>query len=683
AVVRSQQKKYQEAKYWFDQHLQSGHQAHPLISPLAQILMQAGGEQAEKQRQQLQLNQWQLAFGFLQRIKCYEEAQTYADKLSTHFGASWYTRQDDPWFSLSDLGELHEHLGIIALEKGETERGETHWQTSLSYYEKAIQALEAQRNQLSRDELKSAFGSGKGVRYIYFAAARLQVRQYLHYTTQGRHARASLLLAQSFTFAELNKSKALLDLIQDGQILREQDIEAENPILRWREKNAHASLTKSLLARERKENNPDQAHIRKWEQELQQLEFEIAEQTTALQNRFPAFYRLVDEKAPVASLKAVQNLLPEKSGLLQYYYVSEELLIWYIPQNGPIRAYCLPCDARKLDREAREFNEACRERKPWKTLGTALGDLLLHPLAENAPEDLEHLYLVPFGELHQLPFAALLLEGKPLLEHVSISYLPNASSLQYLGQGNARALRESSVLAIGNPADMRFAPPLQSEIPFPSLKGAEIEARLIAQRTGGKVLLGEAATRDQVLPELSRHAYLHFATHGYLSTQYPLLSAIILANGQYLSVAKLMGMQVQADLIVLSACQTGLGQRLGGDDLMGLTRALLASGAHAALVSIWPVNDMTTALIMIEMYDLMKQGIPVSHALRMALLKLKQLSQQEGADLFQHYADLPDETELTHLVQTNRFTGLAEKMELAAPDFSHPYFWAPFTFIGR
>ena len=127
---------------------------------------------------------------------------------------------------------------------------------------------------------------------------------------------------------------------------------------------------------------------------------------------------------------------------------------------------------------------------------------------------------------------------------------------------------------------MSLTTPLGEELIFTSLGGASWEAAYIAELTRGKELSGAAATREKILDLLPKYEVLHFSTHGYLSEHFPLMSSILLANGEALTVYDLIGMQLRAKLVVMSACQTGLGERKGGDDLLGLTRGLLGSGCR-------------------------------------------------------------------------------------------------------
>ena len=150
-----------------------------------------------------------------------------------------------------------------------------------------------------------------------------------------------------------------------------------------------------------------------------------------------------------------------------------------------------------------------------------------------------------------------------------------------------------------------------------------------------------------------------------------MLSSILLAHGESLSVYELMGLQLNADLVVLSACRTALGEITGGDDVIGLTRGLLGSGARAAVVSLWPVNDLSTSLLMGEFYRQFRTGKPPADCLHAA----------------QNYLRTLDTKQIEEETAKLRDAGFARSFrpseaKAAAKDYGHPHYWAPFIIVG-
>lgn len=269
-----------------------------------------------------------------------------------------------------------------------------------------------------------------------------------------------------------------------------------------------------------------------------------------------------------------------------------------------------------------------------------LYQLLIEPIAEFLPsEPGDRVIFIPQGELFLVPFPALQDESGTFLiaKHTPLS----APSIQVLGLarrgGNSRGGR---AVVVGNPVmpALRTAPDRQPE-PLPPLPGAEREAREIAELLGTRPLLGPEATRRALLEQLPGAAIVHLATHGLLDvgsdgtvlppgTRYAGFrgsgGAIALApdNGDngLLTAEEILDLRLTADLVVLSACDTGRGA-IVGEGVLGLSRSVMAAGGSSAIVSLWAVPDAPTAELMVEFYRRWQQGGDKADALRQAMLK--------------------------------------------------------------
>ena len=229
------------------------------------------------------------------------------------------------------------------------------------------------------------------------------------------------------------------------------------------------------------------------------------------------------------------------------------------------------------------------------------------------------LVLVPQAELHYLPFAALLsgTSGRFLGERFEVTLTPSASVWLALGDRPAEP-RGSGVLA--------FAPRPEA-LPASRREVAAIE-RLMGN---ADVRIGPAATEEVLRREAPGRRILHFATYGVLNKQNPLFSFVELAQGGgaigsqdgRLEVHEVFGLRLRADLVVLSACQTGLGSGAladvpAGDDWVGLTRAFLHAGAGKVIATLWPVDDWATAALMEQFYQEVGRGVGPAQALARA-----------------------------------------------------------------
>lgn len=229
------------------------------------------------------------------------------------------------------------------------------------------------------------------------------------------------------------------------------------------------------------------------------------------------------------------------------------------------------------------------------------------------------LIIVPHGVLHYIPFAALHDHGSDryLIDDYTITYAPSASALRFLRAKESPV--DGSALVLGDPVTS-----------FPRLPGAAQEATAVARILGTTPHLG-ADARERLLYDLGRKIdIVHLAAHGFYDPANPLFSRIALAPGgdqdgnltvqDILSNVDLTGV----NLVVLSACQTAVGARSGGDEVVGLTRALLYAGTPGVVSTLWNISDAASASLMEEFYRRLTGGAQVAEALRQAQLAVKQ-----------------------------------------------------------
>jgi CHAT domain-containing protein len=249
----------------------------------------------------------------------------------------------------------------------------------------------------------------------------------------------------------------------------------------------------------------------------------------------------------------------------------------------------------------------------------ALVALLLPPEILAAIPAGSELVIIPQGILALVPFAALPSDAndEPLGMRYAIRYAPslaalNAAEVRHgLGTGRGRTTQLQNALVVGNPK-MPVVPTAFGEtIQLRSLPGAELEGRRTAAQLGVTPLTGSAASEHVVRQRLPDAAVIHLATHGLaygtearVRSSYIALAPDSLDDG-LLTVGEILddpALTLQAELVVLSACQTGLGDVKNAEGTVGLQRAFLARGARSVLVSLWSVDDRATALLMERFY---------------------------------------------------------------------------------
>ncbi|RMF83728.1 MAG: CHAT domain-containing protein, partial [Planctomycetota bacterium] len=285
----------------------------------------------------------------------------------------------------------------------------------------------------------------------------------------------------------------------------------------------------------------------------------------------------------------LRALLHGDETLLEFYGHGEQL---YVVTAGTAGVELSRLDGAGLVDDVRDLREAIDSGEPWRELSRSLYDRLLKPVASRLRTP--RLVIVPHGVLHYLPFAALDDGEQMLIDRFRIRVLPNTSVIPFLNDADA----QGSALVLGNPD--RGDPGLD-------LPGAEREALAISEvLTDARIRLRGDASESALRGQGQQFRIVHIASHGQFRPDSPLSSRLLLAgddrNDGDLTAAELYTMRLSAELVTLSACETGLGEVASGDDVLGLTRGFLYAGADSVLASLWEVDDAATAMLMSAFY---------------------------------------------------------------------------------
>jgi len=249
-----------------------------------------------------------------------------------------------------------------------------------------------------------------------------------------------------------------------------------------------------------------------------------------------------------------------------------------------------------------------------------LYEILIAPIADLLPSHPEErVIFIPHEQLFLIPFPALQdADGHYLIEQHTMLIAPAIEVLGLTQKRQEQRRRSASTeeIIVGNPSPM---PRSLAPLPY-----AAAEAEAIAQILHTTAIIGTDATETGIKQRLSNASLIHFATHGLFNETHPLQGAIALApsnDGEdgLLTAAEILDFPLQADLVVLSACDTGRG-RITGDGVVGLSRSLMAAGAPSVLVSLWQVPDDATAQLMVEFYRYREEWDD-AQALRRSMLK--------------------------------------------------------------
>jgi len=319
--------------------------------------------------------------------------------------------------------------------------------------------------------------------------------------------------------------------------------------------------------------------------------------------------------------------------MLEYWLSEDKLYIWAISHTG-VHLATVPFDSARQEilRESLAYFTGNYEETKYY-----LGELyriLIAPVKNDLIENC-NLVIIPHSKLHFVPFQALMDEkGSYLIDHYFVSYAPSASILKQTEKNRHAHGNSLLAMALGN-LSIDGMEELPSTIP-------EIEN--IAPLFEKSVIRFEKeCTIDYFEANAPEFSYIHLATHGVYNSNSPFSSFILFNktpnNDGKLKVADIFGLRLNANLVTLSACQTGLGQISNSDELVGLSRAFIYAGTPSIVVSLWSVADEPTSKLMIYFYEYLKTK-PTNEALTLAQRKLKL-------------------------------------------EFEAPYYWAPFVLIGN
>ncbi len=629
---------WDKASACYEKFLQEGQGEKGLTGVIGNLMSALGNTSAEAEVQD-QRN-WQQAFSMWVQLRQYKKAQHAYQQLENRHGKDWWQGEEDPWLTLRDRAETEENIG--SAEK------------ALSLYREAIQLLESRRKALSQDTLKTALSGSRGVKTLYLNAVRLA------FQTEAYEL--------AFQLAEESKARGLLDLMAGSLQHLSNDNGPGDYLRQWRQLNAQITLWQGLLAQEYTSRKPSERRIADYRQKIAADEVAVSQLEKKLAKQQNGIRDLASIEGKVLEPQSVAAQLDEHSLLVEYLYSSEHLFVFGIDQSGLVCAFMEEIEDYQLEHQIGAFHRACRFGHATNDTAAPLSKLLLKPL-EQLKKPYAKWYLVPYGKCHTLPFHALSWKDGLLGDNVQLSYLPSASTLQYLQ--DIELPDPPSLLAIGNPTG--------------DLKAAEIEVAWVAKLFEQEPLLGEQATEAQLRKQVGNADILHFATHGYLSEKNPLESALAMEPGESLTLYELMGLNLKAELAVLSACNTAQGETTGGDDVLGLSRGLLASGVKAAVVSLWEVDDVATSLFMRHLYQELKAGASPAEALHQAQQYLRQLSPTAIDEALQNMGEGLTNTSVARnlLMRGKRGSLDINEPDDRGEDYSHPFYWAPFVLVGR
>jgi CHAT domain-containing protein len=514
---------------------------------------------------------------------------------------------------------------------GRVERDRNRHAPALQSFRSAVKTIEKMRGGIAADEFKSTFLHDKIHAYEDAIAACLD---------DG----GDELIGEAFFLVESSKSRALADLM--ARYVRGAGDPAKGNSLAPETRERLSKLIEDLnwygsqagLA-EDKGDQRSADHADHYRKAVAACERQITQLFRRMETEAPEFAEI--QRMEGASVSDLREALEPGETLVEYFTTGEHVSAFIASRDG-IQV------ARRISRKSEidRLLGALRFQIEKFNYGTDYVEAYFGQLRRAANEILLGLYkevflpiegmietdrviVVPHGPLHYMPFHALYDGITHLVDRYEISYAPSSSVLKLCRarrKDQGRSASPGALVALG-----------LAEAGTPNI-GDEIQT-LAALFPNSVMLTGDQATRENLFEAAPGARFLHLASHGYFRRDNPMFSFLKLADAN-LHFYNLLDLRLNAEMVTLSACHTGVNKVFPGDELHGLVRGFLYAGAPSVIASLWAVSDRSTADFMREMYSQIRLGATKRAALRHAQLAIKDA-------------------------------------------YGHPYYWAPFVLMGN
>jgi CHAT domain-containing protein len=530
-------------------------------------------------------------------------------------------------------------------------------QLGLNHHEEARRAFEEAISII--EKLRAKAVGGVEDRERYFEQRLGAYHGMLSLLAQENKAREALV------FTERAKARVLLDVLQQGRVSVQKAMTAED---REQERRLESEMTvlNTRLIRAMQSSKPDAQRAGEIKSRLEKARLDYEAFQTSLYTEHPELKTYRGE-ASVIKAEELAALLPDaSSALLEYAVTDDRTYLFAVTKaagktEAEIRLYTLPIKRDDLAKRIEAFRRQLAERDlGFRASAANLYESLLKP-AEAQLQGKTNLVIAPDDKLWELPFQALLTKpSRFMIEDAAVAYAPSLTALGEMAKrrkGQNAEAAPTTLLAMGNPllgqATSERAPLTLRGGKLDPLPEAEEEVKALGRYYGAarsKVYVGSGATESHAKAEARQARILHFATHGVLNDAAPMYSYLALAPGDkdedgLLEARELMQMDLRADLVVLSACETARGRFGAGEGVIGLTWALFIAGAPSTVVSQWKVESASTRELMLDFHQRLRPPSKVkmtkAEALRQAALKL-----------------------------------------MKSPRAGHPFYWAGFVLVG-
>lgn len=544
----------------------------------------------------------------------------------------------------------------FGLAKAQQKMGNT--EGALRLYEAAINEIEKVRARASSHEGKSGFLAGKLTVYESLIQVLFDLNQ--------QHPEQNFAV-QAFEYSERAKARALLDSLAEARSdirkgLTKEQASREKATLR-KISRIQSELWESTTEQQRKEIKKK---LLEAEAELDQFVLDLRiHNIEYAQLKYPEPY----------TLSGIQKELDKNTALLEFFVGEKQSYVFALTSNA-FRAASIP-GKNQLEDRVKKFRDRISQppkaslgqnasafQRDYQQQARALFQLMLAPV-ESTLSGKRNWILVLDGILHYVPFETLIMDGDRLVvEDFRVSYAPSATIWANLKTEKPEKGNPKELLAFADPLLSPDSTTQQEEDMQPWIRqlgrlryaSQEVQgiASLYPQNLVSLHLAKEATEAEFKIEKSSDYKMIHFATHAVIDEEVSRRSGVVLSAAEkskedgVLQMHEIWNLDLNAQLVVLSACQTGLGKLVSGEGMISLIRSFFYAGARNIVVSLWNVDDKSTSQLMKSFYIHMKSGKSKMESLRQAKLDL--IYSAKSGSGYTAYQD--------------------------------PYYWAPFVLVG-
>jgi CHAT domain-containing protein len=518
---------------------------------------------------------------------------------------------------------------------------------------RAIDITEQHREQLAGSELDRQRSFEKAVK-PYHDMVDLQIDQ--------------KLFPEAFAYAQQAKRGTLLELLQKGRInITKSASPAEQDQERQLNKKI-VSLNRQITA-EKLKSQPNEKRLAEVEEQLKKARLGFEAFQTTLYAAHPELKVQRGDIRPVSFDDALQLIPDTKTALLDFIVTDENVHLFVLTKDASaqpaLNTYTVKMERKALAEKVERYRRRMENRDyDFQALSHELYDLLIKP-AQKQLQNKTSLVISSDNVLWDLPFQTLLSpELHYLIEDAAISYTPSLSVLREMQLASKKKLApaKASILALGNPAlgirSKELAKFAKMDAELQPLPEAADQVRALGRLYGptlSKVYTGPSAREELVKEQSARYRILHLATHGILNDVSPMYSHVLLSQTSgkpdedgLLEAWEMMNLRLNADLVVLAACETARGRAGAGEGVIGMSWALFVAGCPRTVVSQWKVEASSTTALMVEFHKRFKTryggrrpAVSTAEAMRQAALKV-----------------------------------------MRDPEYVHPFYWGGFVVVG-